>query len=231
MSAARPTEPPYHQIELTPARKAIADRVTRSSTEIPEFHVHGHFDLEPLLALRESLKAETDPAPSINDLLMKTAARALAEHPLLNAAFVDGRVRVYEEINVGFAVATDKGVLIPVVRNTDQKPLAEIAAETKEMAHLAREGKLRASLQQGGTFTISNIGPGSVEAFNAIISPPQTAILAVGSVQPRPLVVDGQLVARRTVRATVTVDHRAIDGSDAGAFINTLAKLLESPEA
>jgi pyruvate dehydrogenase E2 component (dihydrolipoamide acetyltransferase) len=231
MSAARPTEPPYHEIELTPARKAIADRVSRSSTEIPEFHVHGHFDLEPLLALRETLKAEMDPVPSINDLLLKAAARALVQHPLLNAAFIDGKVRVYDEINIGFAVATEKGVLIPVVRNTDVKPLAEIAAEAKEMARLAREGKLRASLQQGGTFTTSNMGPGAVEAFNAIISPPQTAILAFGSVQPRPLVVDGEIVARRTLRATVTVDHRAIDGADAGAFINALAKLLEKPEA
>lgn len=227
MSAQRPAaEAPYHEIELTPTRKAIADRVSRSSTEIPEFHVHAHVDMEPILALRETLKATLDPVPTINDIVLKITAQALQGHPLLNAAYIDDKVRVYEEVNVGFAVATEKGVLIPVVRNADAKPLQEIAKETAEMVRLAREGKLRASLQQAGTFTISNIGPGLVEAFNAIISPPQTAIMALGSVLPRPFVVDGALCVRRTMRATVTVDHRAIDGADAAQFVNALAKAL-----
>lgn len=229
MSAQRPTEPAYHEVELTPARKAIADRVTRSRTEIPDFLVHGHFDMEPVLALREALKATASPVPTINDVLLKLTATVLTRHPLLNAAFLDGKIRVYEEVNVGFAVATEKGVLVPVVRNADAKPIEDIAKETAEMVRLARDGKLRASLQQGGTFSISNIGPGSVEAFNAIISPPQTAILAFGSVLPRPFVVDGALCARRTMRATVTVDHRAIDGADAGAFMNDLAKTIAEP--
>jgi pyruvate dehydrogenase E2 component (dihydrolipoamide acetyltransferase) len=229
MSAQRPTEPTYHEVELTPARKAIADRVMRSRTEIPDFLVHGHFDMEPVLALREALKATASPVPTINDVLLKLTATVLTRHPLLNAAFLDGKIRVYEEVNVGFAVATEKGVLVPVVRNADAKPIQDIAKETAEMVRLARDGKLRASLQQGGTFSISNIGPGSVEAFNAIISPPQTAILAFGAVLPRPFVVDGALCVRRTMRATVTVDHRAIDGADAGAFVNDLARTVAEP--
>lgn len=229
MSAGRPTEPAYRLIELTPTRKAIADRVTRSRSEIPEFHVHAHLDMEPVLALRESLKATATPVPTINDIMIKLVGKALIQHPLLNAAFVEGAIRVFEEVNIAFAAATEKGVLLPVVRNADSKPIGEIATETAEMVRLAREGKLRASLQMGSTFSISNIGPGAVEAFNAIIGPPLTAILALGSVQPRPFVVGGEIAVRRTLHATLTVDHRAVDGADAARFVNALAELVASP--
>jgi len=231
VSTLVPGEPPYHEEELTPIRKAIADRVSRSRTEIPEFHVHAEVDAEHVLAFRGGLKERVSPVPTINDIIIKLCGMTLRGHPVLNAAFVDGKVRVYEDINVGFAAATPKGVLIPVVRRADRRPIADIARETKEMVELARAGRLRASLQQGGTFTVSNMGPGHVDSFNAIISPPQTAILAIGSLAPRPLVADGELTVRRTMKLTLTVDHRAVDGADAASFMNSLVEAAAEPAA
>ncbi len=229
---ARPTgEAPFHEEELTPTRKAIAARVLTSRREIPEFHLHAEIDAEPLLALRADLKAKLKPAPSVNDLLIKLVGVTLPRHPALNAAFVDEKVRLYEEVNVGFAVATERGVLVPVLREADAKPLARIAEETKEMIALARDGKLRASLQQGATFSISNMGPGSVDAFNAIISPPQTAILAIGALKPRPVVVGAEIAIRRTMWFTLTVDHRVIDGAMGALYLDALAAAAADPVA
>lgn len=223
-------EVPYTEVELTPTRKAIADRVSQSKREIPEFLLHSHVDAEPVMELREALKKRFGaPAPSLNDIIVKLCGSVLPRHPTLNAAFVDGKIRLYQEYNVGFAVATEAGVLVPVVRNANLKDLVTIAAETREMIDLARRGRLRASLQQGGTFSISNIGPGSVDAFNAIISPPQTAILAIGTLAPRPYVVGGELTVRRTLNFTLTVDHRAIDGADGAAFLGSLAGAMAAP--
>jgi len=224
-----PGEPPYHEEELTPIRKAIAARVSKSRAEIPEFHVHAEVDAEPILALRGNLKDRMSPVPTINDITIKLCGVTLRGHPVLNAAFVDDKVRVYEQINVGFAAATPKGVLVPVVKGADGRPLERIADETKEMVELARAGKLRASLQHGGTFTVSNIGPGHVDSFNAVINPPQTAILAIGSLAPRPFVVEGEVAVRRTVKLTLTVDHRAVDGADAAAFMNALVEAVAAP--
>jgi pyruvate dehydrogenase E2 component (dihydrolipoamide acetyltransferase) len=216
-------------MELSPIRKAIADRVVASHTEIPVFHIHAEVDGGPILELRSRLKDEWEEAPSVNDIILKCCAAVLPDHDVVNAGFVDGKVRLYKEVNVGFAVATDKGVLVPVVKGANEKSLADVAEETRDMIAQARKGRLRASLQQGGTFSISNIGPGRVTAFNAIIGPPQTAILAIGALAKRPFVVDGELAVRSTMWLTLTVDHRAIDGADGAEFLEALVAQFEDP--
>jgi len=136
-------------------------------------------------------------------------------------------VRVARQVNLAFAAATPEGVLLPTVFEADRKTLVEIAAESREMIAMARAGKLRASLQAGATFTVSNIGPVGIDAFNAIISPPQVAILAIGSVLQKPAVVEGSLQVRPMASFTLTVDHRAIDGADGAAFLADVKKALE----
>lgn len=232
MSRGHSAEPEYDEIELSPVRKAIADRVLASHTEIPVFLMHAEVDAEAILSLRARLKEDWgDAVPSVNDVILKCCAATLPEHPVINAGFVDGKIRLYREVNIGFAVATDQGVLVPVVRSADRKSLQEVAEETRELISLARGGRLRASLQQGATFSISNIGPGRVTAFNAIIGQPQTAILAIGAVSRRPAVVNDSLAIRNGMTLTLTVDHRAIDGADGAKYLNALVAQLESPES
>ena len=230
LAASRNYEPEYEELELSPVRKAIADRVVGSHTEVPVFHMHAEVDAEAIVALRGRLKIEWETPPSVNDVILKCCAAVLPQYAVVNAGFVEGKIRLYKEVNVGFAVATERGVLVPVVRATDKKSLLEVSEETREMVALARAGRLRASLQQGGTFSVSNIGPGRVSAFNAIIGQPQTAILAIGALAPRPFVVDGELAVRNTMALTLTVDHRAIDGADGAQFLNALVEQLENPE-
>ncbi len=229
----KPYEVDYEEQPLSPVRRAIAQRVTESMRQIPSFSMHAEVDASALVAAREQAKAAADeehPAPTYNDYLIKIVALALREHPRLNAHFVDGAVRLCRQINISVAAATAQGVLMPTVLNADQKSLAEISAEMREMLDLARRGKLRASLQLGGTFSLSNIGPGACDSFNAIISPPQVAILAVGALAPRPFVVDGRLEVRPTLRLTLTVDHRAIDGADGAPFLAELKERIARVE-
>jgi pyruvate dehydrogenase E2 component (dihydrolipoamide acetyltransferase) len=227
--ALKPVKPEFEDRPLSPVRKAIADRVAASARELPVFHLHAEVDATGLLAARVAAKREAQGAraPSHNDFIIKAVATVLPRHPVLNAWFEDDTIRVAKQVNVGFAVAAAEGVLMPTVFEADRKPVTQIAEETAEMISLAREGKLRASLQTGATFTISNIGPAGIDAFNAIISPPQTAIVALGSVAERPVATDGRLEVRQTVHLTLTVDHRAVDGVDGAKFLAGLKKEIE----
>jgi pyruvate dehydrogenase E2 component (dihydrolipoamide acetyltransferase) len=148
----------------------------------------------------------------------------------LNAWLDEEGMKVLRRVNVAFAVGTDQGVLLPVVLDVDKKPLAQVAAETKELVELARSGKLRASLQMGAGFVLSNIGPGRIEWFTAIISPPQVGILSIGSIIPRPMVVGAGVAVRPSFNAILTVDHQAIDGADAAAAMNDFVTILETAE-
>jgi len=222
-------EPEFLEEELTPTRRAIAERVSQSHREIPVFHMHVLADASALVAAREKLKEQHgSDAPTYNDILLKIVADVLPRHPRFNAWFENDTLRLAQQVNLGFAVATDQGVLMPTIFNADKKSLQSIAAEARELVAAARHGKLRASLQMGATFSLSNVGALGIDAFSALISLPQTAILAIGSLTERVVVGAGEAVVRPTVWLTLTVDHRAADGMDAAQFLRDLKTAVQS---
>ena len=233
--SARPPRPDQQEFDLeqlTPTRQAIADRTAQSFATKPHFSMTCLADASAMVALREKLRADgASPLPTYNDLLMKACARVLQDQRRLNAWLDDEGLKLLRRVNIAFAAATEAGVLMPVVLDADQKSLADLAAETHERVTLARAGKLRATLQMGAGFSISNIGPGRVESFTAIISAPQVAILSIGALAERPVVRDHAVVVLPTIYLTLTVDHRAVDGADSAAFLRDLVALLEDADA
>ena len=227
----RPDEQEFELVEHTRTRQAIGDRTLQSVIDTPQFRVHKLVDAEALLAARRELKAQ-NPAvlPTFNDFLIKLVADLLPKYRRFNAWWSPEGLKLLKHVNVGFATATEQGVLLPTVLDADQKDLVTIATETAGMVAMAREGKLRATLQMGAGFTISNIGPVGIDAFDAIISPPQTGILAIGSIMPRPVAVEGQVVVKQTMWLSLTVDHRSVDGADGGAFLADLATAIGAAE-
>lgn len=224
---SRPDEQEFELVEHTRTRKAIGDRTLQSVNETPAFRVHKLVQAEALLAARKALKAQApEVMPTFNDFLIKLVADLLPRYRRFNAWWAPEGLKLLKNVNVGFATATDQGVLLPTVLEADRKDLLTIAKETAEMVAMARAGKLRATLQMGAGFTISNIGPVGIDAFDAIISPPQTGILAIGSIMPRPLAEGDQVVVRQTMWLSLTVDHRSVDGADGAAFLSDLDKAI-----
>jgi pyruvate dehydrogenase E2 component (dihydrolipoamide acetyltransferase) len=166
---------------------------------------------------------------SFNDLVVKACAKALTRFPTVNASWNEDRITTHAQVNVGVAVAMPEGLIVPVVRDADRKSVVEIAREVKDLAARARERRLRPDEFTGGTFTVSNLGMFDVTEFTAIINPPESAILAVGSVQSTPVVVDGQVRAGQRMRVTMSSDHRVIDGALAAQFLAEVRRLLETP--
>jgi pyruvate dehydrogenase E2 component (dihydrolipoamide acetyltransferase) len=182
------------------------------------------------LKLRQGLNAIGEAAKiSVTDMLVKAAAKTLQEFPEVNASFADGKIRVYRRINIGIAVALDQGLVTPVLPDCDKKPLAQIAREAKELVERARTGRMRPEDLTPGTFTISNLGMFDVDEFVAVINPPEAAVLAVGSVIPRPVVVGGEVRVADRVRVTLSADHRVIDGAVAARFLQRYKVFLEQP--
>ncbi|MBM3473333.1 MAG: 2-oxo acid dehydrogenase subunit E2 [Armatimonadetes bacterium] len=235
-------EPEFDLVEIPPARKAIGDRVSLSRREKPTFDMLIEVRADAIVGAREQYKAEAGDRvlPTYNDIIIKAVGDLLPTYRVLNAWIDEAGVKMLKPINVGFAAATPQGVVLPTVFEVDKKTVWDIATETKDMVDLARNGKLRASLQMGAGFTVSNIGPVGVDAFSAIISPPQVAILTVGSMALRPVVerarewkpgtppTDYGIVAAPTVNMVLTVDHRAIDGAEAAPFLKDLRDRLEN---
>ncbi len=218
-------------VPLTQTRKTIARRLTEA-WQAPVFQLSISADMTRTLALREHLvarAAEGEIKPTVNDVLTKLAAVALVRHPAVNAHFAGEAIHRFRSAHVGIAVAAPNGLVVPVIRDADRRSLAEIAAARADLVARARAGKLSLADLEGGTFTISNLGMFGVEEFIAVLNPPQAAILAVGSIEPRPWVVDGELAVRPRMHMTLTCDHRAIDGADGAEFLRTLRELLEEP--
>ncbi len=230
MPSRRPHEPEFEVEELTPIRQAIGERTRSSIVEIPQFWLQVLADTETLVATRNKRKNQGGMVPTYNDYFIKAVATIIDNYPAMNAWCEDGQVKLLKPINIGFACATDDGVLLPTIFDADKKSLDEIAENSREMIELARGGRLRASLQMGAGFTISNIGPTVVDAFNAIISPPQTAILAIGAMKKRPMVIDDEIVARISAYLTLTVDHRVLDATQTTPFLNDLVELLSDSD-
>lgn len=209
-------------------RKIIAQRLAQSKQTIPHFYVTVAVDMSDLFKKRAKLKAEGINL-SVNVFVVKATALALKEFPNVNA-FCDGNsVARKSKVNIGMAVSVDNGLVVPVIANADRKGLDEIQAESAELAEKARSGKLSPDEMKGGTFTISNMGMLNVESFQAIVNPGESAILAVASCTPTPVVRDGQIVVRDVMKITVSADHRVVDGAMAAAFANSIRTKLEDP--
>jgi pyruvate dehydrogenase E2 component (dihydrolipoamide acetyltransferase) len=213
-------------------RKVIGDNMANSWAVAPKVTHQTSLDMTQLLALRKKINngVKDKDKISIIDLLVKAVARALEIKPKVNATLDGDEIKVLKDINVGVAVALDDGLIVPVVRNADQKKLAQISEEIKDLAKRARKNKLEPDEMSGGSFTITNIGAyGSVDWFTPIINQPESAILGVGRTVERPVVVDGQIVARPMMGLSLAFDHRVVDGAPAAEFLGVLINLIENP--
>lgn len=220
--------------ELTRGQQVVARRMAETKATIPEFTVQTDIDMEAAVALRTDLKGiapEDGVVPSYNDMVVKACALALREHPLANGAYRDAQFNLHERVNVGVAVAAEGALVVPTVFDADTKSLGEIAREARVLAERVRAGVITPPELSGGTFTVSNLGMFGVTEFTAIINSPQAAILAVGAMAPRAVVRDGEIVARHTMTATLSCDHRILYGADAAKFLARVRALLEAPLA
>jgi pyruvate dehydrogenase E2 component (dihydrolipoamide acetyltransferase) len=217
-------------IEPNRTQQLIARRMASAKATIPEFHVTVEVDAEAAFDLREQLRGQAEPLPSLNDLVIKACALALRAHPGVNAAYVDGHFERYGRVNIGMAVASEGTLVVPTVFDADTKSLTEIALATRALAAKVRDATVAPSELSGGTFTVSNLGMLGVARFTAVINPPQAAILAVGAANPRAVVgADGSVTARRVMELTISADHRIVYGADAADFLATVRRRLERP--
>jgi pyruvate dehydrogenase E2 component (dihydrolipoamide acetyltransferase) len=219
----------FTEVPHSSMRRTIARRLTESKATIPHFYLTADIRMDALMALRAQVNAAAPRKISVNDLIVKAVAAALRDMPDMNVSWTDSALRRYAQADIAVAVATESGLITPVLRAADSKPLSAISAEIADLAARARSGKLAPDEYQGGSFTISNLGMFGVRDFTAIINPPQAAILAVGATSARPLVVDGALVAASVMTVTLSVDHRAIDGALAAQWLALLQRNLENP--
>jgi pyruvate dehydrogenase E2 component (dihydrolipoamide acetyltransferase) len=222
----------FEDVPLTQIRKTIAKRLTQSIGPVPTFYLTTEIDMERVSEAREALnQAAPDQKVSFNDIIIKAVALALRQHPACNAWWQDDHIRYWHDVHVSMAVAVEDGLITPVIRFTDQKSLRQIGAEAKDLAGRARERRLKPDEYTGGTFSVSNLGMFDIDQFTAVINPPESGILAVGSIVQKPAVVNGAVVARRRLRVTMSCDHRVIDGATGAAFLKTLKQMLENPLA
>lgn len=231
-SLPAPALKPSLVLPFAGVRKTIADRMSLSAHTTAPVTLTLEADATELVKLRQSLKlmtTEADPAPTYNDILIKVVARALTELPDLNARLVGDEIQQVQEINVGLAVDTANGLVVPVVRNADQLTLRAVADATRQLIERFLEGRFLPEDLQGGTFTITNLGAFEIDAFTPIINPPECAILGVGQIAPKAVVRDGQLVARSMVALSLTFDHRLVDGAPAARFLQRVKQLVENP--
>ncbi|MGD2217008.1 MAG: pyruvate dehydrogenase complex dihydrolipoamide acetyltransferase [Gemmatimonadales bacterium] len=223
---------PYERVELSQLRKAIARNLIQSLGPIPHFFLTREIDMGEVLRLRGQLNevlAESGAKIGVNDIIVKTAAQALSEHPDVNVSFAGDHIRRFTRVDVGIAVAVPDGLITPVLRDAAGKGLRQISAESRELIARARERKLAPEDYQGATFTISNLGMYGIDEFTAVINPPAATILAVGATQEKPVAVDGTVEIRPRMRVTLSCDHRAVDGAMGAEFLATFADMLENP--
>jgi len=218
--------------ELTPMLKAVATRMAQSKQTVPHFYVESEIDMTRAMQLRAELNsglADSGDKISVNDLIVRASALALIQHPQAHRSYVDGRHVYHAHANIGIAVALDDGLIVPVLNEADTKPVREISRETRDLAGRARAGKLKQREIEGATFSVSNLGMFDVANFEAIINPPESAIIAVGATVDRPVVVDGEIVMRKIMRVTLSCDHRACSGADGAKLLMTIKHLLQAP--
>ncbi|MFT5183127.1 MAG: pyruvate dehydrogenase E2 component (dihydrolipoamide acetyltransferase) [Flavobacteriales bacterium] len=218
------TEEPVSQM-----RKVIARRLAESKFTAPHFYLTIQVDMDGAIAARKSLFEQAGIKISFNDLVIKAAAAALKKHPKVNSSWLEDKIRYNNHVHIGVAVAVEDGLLVPVVRHADLKPLTAINAEVKALAEKAKTKKLQPAEWEGNTFTISNLGMFGIEEFTAIINPPDSCILAVGGIIETPVVKNGQVVPGNIMKLTLSCDHRVVDGVTGSQFLQALKMNLENP--
>ncbi len=222
-------EESYEEVKVSQMRKAIARRLAESKFGAPHFYLTMEINMDRAVAARASINEYSPVKISYNDIIIKAVAAALRQHPKLNVSWQGDTMRLNQHIHIGVAVAVDEGLLVPVIRFADNKSLAHIATEVKELAGKAKNKKLQPQEQEGGTFAVSNLGMFGIEEFTAIINPPNSCILAVGGIKETPIVKDGAIVPGHVMKVTLSCDHRTVDGALGAAFLQTLKAFIEEP--
>jgi len=217
------------EVAVSQMRKTIARRLSESKFSAPHFYLTIEINMTNTWDSRKRLNEVADVKISFNDLVIKAAAGALKKHPKVNSSWLGDKIRYNGNINIGVAVAVEDGLLVPVIKNAEQKSLSYINQEVKNLAEKAKIKKLSPEEMQGNTFTISNLGMFGIEEFTAIINPPDACILAVGGIIEKAIVVNGEVVPGRMMKVTLSCDHRVVDGATGSQFLNTLKSLLEDP--
>lgn len=220
----------FREEPVSQMRKVIASRLAESKFTAPHFYLTVAIDMDNAIEARKSINTMIAPQKiSFNDLVIKACAAALKEHPQVNSSWLGDRIRYNDHVHIGVAVAVPEGLLVPVVRFADGKPLTQIGAEVKDFAQRAKAKKLQPEDWEGNTFTISNLGMYGIEEFTAIINPPDACILAVGGINQVPVVKNGEVVPGNVMKVTLSCDHRVVDGVVGSEFLNTVKNYVENP--
>lgn len=222
-------EEAYEEVPISKLRTIIAKRLVESKLNAPHFYLTITVAMDEVVAARPIINEYAPIKISFNDIVIKAAAMATRQHPAINTAWLQDKIRYNKHIHIGVAVAVEEGLVVPVLHFADSKSLAHIAAEVKSLSQKAHSKQLRPKDVEGSTFTISNLGMLGVEAFAAIINPPEACILAIGEIKQVPAVKDGAIVLGYAMKATLSCDHRVVDGAVGAAFLKTFKELLEDP--
>jgi len=219
----------FTEVATTQMRKVIARRLAESKFTAPHFYLTIEIDMDNAIASRTAINASGEVKISYNDFVVKACAMALRKHPVINSSWLGDKIRTNHHVHIGVAISVEDGLLVPVVRFADQKGLHQISAEVKDYAGRAKTKKLQPADWEGNTFTISNLGMFDIDQFTAIINPPDACILAVGSIQQKPVVKNNAVVPGNVMKVTLSCDHRVVDGVAGSEFLKTLKAYLENP--
>ena len=228
-SNLRPSVERHTEIEVSQMRKVIAQRLGESKFSAPHFYLTTEINMDKTIEARQAINQLSPVKISFNDMIVKACAMALEQNPQVNSSWLGDKIRTNEHIHIGVAMAVEEGLLVPVVRFANNKRLSEISSQIKEYSAKAKAKKLQPEDWAGNTFTISNLGMFDIEAFTAIINPPDACILAVGSIVKKPIVKDGKIVIGNTLKVTLSCDHRVVDGVVGAKFLGVLKSYLENP--
>jgi pyruvate dehydrogenase E2 component (dihydrolipoyllysine-residue acetyltransferase) len=232
-TTAAPAKGRSERQQLTRLQQTVARRMSESRATVPDIELRVEVDMGAAVTLHERLREIADPCPTVNDLVIKAAALALRAFARVNSAYRDAAIETFSRVNVGIAVATEDGLVVPTIFDADLKSLGDIGRTTRTLAQRAREGSITPAELSGGTFTVSNLGMYGIDSFSAVINPPQAAILAVGAIKRRPVVDrdSGDVLARPTMILTLACDHRILYGVDGARFVGRVRELLERPHS
>ncbi len=214
---------------LTQMRKTIASRLSESKFSAPHFYLTTKINVDSLIELRKNLINNLDTKISFNDIIIKAVAFSLSKHPNINVSWGKDSIILNEDINIGVAIAVEDGLVVPVIKNTDQHNILDISKKIKDFVERANNKKLMVEELTGNTFTVSNLGMFGIDEFTAIINPPDACILAIGSIQKTPIVKDGEISVGNIMKVTLSSDHRIVDGAQGAQFLKTLKTMLENP--
>lgn len=219
----------YIDQPVSQMRKTIAKRLAQSKFNAPHFYLTIEITMDRASQVRKRLNENEDLKISYNDLIIKAAAMSLRQHPQVNASWMEDNIRFYKHVHIGMAVAVDEGLIVPVIRHADHKGVAQISGEAKELAKKARNKDLQPNDWEGNTFSVSNLGMFGIDEFTGIINPPDSCLLAIGTVKKVPVVKEGKLEEQEKMKVTMSCDHRVVDGAIGSRFLSTFRELLEEP--